>query len=146
MFFQWWSDRLNNNIGTYITPNSNEVRAFSKKIDASGDTHTNVINTWGTVRNNIQYKLSKKWKTPNETLSSGDGDCEDYTFLLCSLFPLVGVKEAKIHAGNLVGNKNNNEYHAWAEVNGMVVDATTTPTHAKELTYEPVTTTTLTYK
>lgn len=143
-----WHDRLQNSLKKYITPNNIDVASFANSIDTVDDSspYQYAESAWVAVRNDVSYKLSKKWKTPVETLHDKTGDCEDYTFLLCSIFPHLNIKTAKIHAGNLKGNQEKNIYHAWCTVGGNVVDATTTPSHAKELTYEPVTTTTLHYQ
>jgi predicted transglutaminase-like cysteine proteinase len=40
----------------------------------------------------VGYKVRDDWKTPEETLLSRSGDCEDFTILLMYLLDLIGVK------------------------------------------------------
>jgi len=59
------------------------------------------IRDW--VAANIQYKSDEEqwgvddyWQTPDETLSLGSGDCEDFAILLCTLLRAYGIGEEQI--------------------------------------------------
>jgi predicted transglutaminase-like cysteine proteinase len=41
-----------------------------------------------------QFDLDDKYFAPTETLSSGTGDCEDYSILVASLFEMTGIQTA----------------------------------------------------
>ena len=78
---------------------------------------------WEYVAKKIEYVYDKKahgmpdfWFFPEETLSLGKGDCEDSTFLLCSLLLASGISPFCVRAelgrvydenGDLLGG------HAW---------------------------------
>lgn len=69
---------------------------------------------------NIQYKSDSEihdqrdyWQFPNETITLGTGDCEDFSILLCSLLRADGWEPDKVC---VVVGEQNNQYHAWVRV------------------------------
>ena len=91
---------------------------------------------WRWVIQNTQYKISKEWKEPEETISTGVGDCEDVTFLIASMLASLGVNRTKVVAGYLIKPNSEPEPHTWNEVDGMVVDATGSPEEVIHLKYD----------
>ncbi len=72
------------------------------------------------VGTNIQYKSDLEihgevdfWQFPNETLTLGTGDCEDFSILLCSLLRADGWSSDDVHV--IVGEQDN-LYHAWVRM------------------------------
>ncbi len=49
------------------------------------------------------YDMKERFFTPTETLSSGTGDCEDYSILVSSLFELAGIQSAVAGFTNSAG-------------------------------------------
>ena len=49
------------------------------------------------------YDMRERFFTPTETLSSGTGDCEDYSILVSSLFELAGIQSAVAGFTNSAG-------------------------------------------
>ena len=77
------------------------------------------IRDW--VAKNIQYTfdsevhgVSEYWQFPNETLTLGTGDCEDFSILLCSLLRANGWDENEAYV--VLGTKDN-QYHGWVRLN-----------------------------
>ena len=77
------------------------------------------IRDW--VSNNIEYTVDSEvhgvaeyWQLPNETLTLGTGDCEDFSILLCSLLRANGWDENEVYV--VLGEKNN-QHHAWVKLN-----------------------------
>ncbi|MBA7594268.1 hypothetical protein ES703_01207 [subsurface metagenome] len=70
------------------------------------------------VCRNINYRRDwgEFWQTPSETLASRWGDCEDTSFLLCSL-----LQNAHVALGSYRGYG-----HAWCEHQGQVMETTFT--------------------
>lgn len=58
------------------------------------------------------------WQTPNDTMKSGTGDCEDYAILKYAALKSLGV-DVQIVVGWVPQKKS---YHAVAVVNGAVLD------------------------
>lgn len=54
--------------------------------------HALAIGSW--VQNNIVYvnELPEVFQTPTTTISTGYGDCDDFSSLICSLLEAVGVE------------------------------------------------------
>ena len=77
------------------------------------------------VGTNIQYKSDAEihgdeefWQFPNETITLGTGDCEDFSVLLCSLLRADGWSSDKVY---VILGEHNDEYHAWVRMtwNGL---------------------------
>lgn len=135
-FWRDWEDRFMREHDRFITPSSNLVQEESNKVGGSccGGCIQKATNVWLHINRNIQYKLSKKWKTPDGTLKDGIGDCEDMDFLMLSMLPHTGVEKAKLAAGHLKTPSNSGP-HTWVVVNGKVMDPTGTPQDVQRAEY-----------
>lgn len=92
---------------SYITPECSSVKETLR--DILGDPPYKLskvgfdnIRDWVAV--NIDYKYDEKrwgvedyWQTPEETLSYGTGDCEDFSILLCSLLRAYGIDVERVY-------------------------------------------------
>jgi len=108
------------NPAAFITPADPHVLAVGAAIiEKLGDedcVQARLREAYNYVALNIRYVTDKKqygyvevWAMPYETLKRGLGDCEDTSFLLCSLLLALGVK-ARLVFGEWKG-----EGHAWVE-------------------------------
>lgn len=125
-FWDEWEDRFSSNVGSLVTPQNKCVIEVANSIGFGGlgSVDTQVDKAWSWIHKNIDYKLSKEWKSPSDTISEGVGDCEDMDFLFLSMVPWAGVMEADLVIGNFVSDDQRGA-HTWVEVNGRVVDPTT---------------------
>lgn len=109
----------------FITPNDPSVQAVAasivSKLGAEDSLDARMREAFNHVSLNIRYVTDKKqfgilevWMMPSETLRRGIGDCEDSSFLLCSLLHALGVP------ARVVFGLHNGKGHAWveAQVNG----------------------------
>lgn len=138
-FFDEWSERFNDEMGKFITPDNPLVRKWSEGVDILPflGREDRAKRVWLYVYNNTEYKLSKKWKTPQETIKSRIGDCEDFTFLIASMLMNVGVEESVIALGEIKYPSGRREYHTWNEVGGATADATGSPDSVSKVNYIP---------
>jgi predicted transglutaminase-like cysteine proteinase len=73
------------------------------------------IRNW--VASNIDYKSDEDrwgedyWQTPEETLSYGTGDCEDFSTLLCSLLRAYGIGAGRVYVA--LGVDDEEDGHAF---------------------------------
>lgn len=135
-FWDDWNERFESNANKYIKPDDKMVESVANSIDLEGASseYEIAVEAWDFVDKNVDYRLSKKWKTPRETLTSGIGDCEDRVFLLGSILPNLGVEQFEVVVGEaVVGNEG--EFHNWMRVNGKVVDPTTPVGTTDEIGY-----------
>jgi len=141
-FWIEWEDRFESESNKFITPRHPEVEeaaaVASPTMEASDGEKAVACQEY--VFENIEYSLSKKWKTPAETLSSGVGDCEDVTFLIASMLPNMGVNESEIAIGDLVFPNGDVETHTWNIVEGVVADGTGSKETTEVVSYKPETT------
>lgn len=113
------------NPANFITPNDPAVQAVAtsiiNKLGPDTSAQDRLKEAYNYVSLNIKYVTDKKqwgypevWAMPDETLKRGLGDCEDTSFLLCSLLHSLGIP-ARVVFGEWKG-----EGHAWveAQVNG----------------------------
>lgn len=137
-FWEEWSDRFDNSTHKFITPGHPLVVKESQKVNVkqSDSEVDRAFKVWLHVHDRIEYKLSRKWKTPEETLKSEIGDCEDVTFLMASMFSNLGIEEHSIVLGDLYFPDDSGEYHTWNVVDGVIMDATGPPEVVKTLTYD----------
>lgn len=145
LFGRFWSDwveRFENERDVIITPDNPAVLRYAKKIGASrmGKNFSNVEKIWQRVYDDVEYKLTWEWSTPENTLFVGFGDCEDLSFLISSLLPHIGYDEFKFEIGYLKGMGVDNEEHVWLKVDGEIVDATGQPGNPDNYEYNPVNT------
>jgi len=138
VFFANWEDRFQDNWEKYITPQQKMVVEWSNDaVETTSRPDKEIAETmWLYVYDNTEYKLSKKWKTPLETIKSRIGDCEDFTFLLASMFPNAGITTSKVALGEVKFPTGYSEYHTWNIVDGKVIDATGTPESVKKVKYK----------
>ena len=73
------------------------------------------------VCRHVAYKreVGEMWQFPSETLARGKGDCEDTSFLLCSL--LRNTINAYVALGSFQGYG-----HAWCQLDGQILETTYT--------------------
>jgi transglutaminase-like putative cysteine protease len=136
-FFSEWKQRFEGNWEKYITPDDRRVKRWSREAEpefGDGDDMAAAVQVY--VYRNTDYKLSKKWKTPRETISSKIGDCEDFTFLISSMLPNMGVDSHEIHLGRIQFPDGTQDYHTWNEVDGSVADATGSREAIKRIKYK----------
>lgn len=121
-----WREKFTSDFREYITPCDDAVVEASKSLNVSKTSTDGVkaIAVWEFIDSSLDYELSKVWKSPSESLSSGVADCEDRVFLACSMLPNIGVDKFDIVIG-MAGYGGRSGPHAWMEVNGKVVDPTT---------------------
>lgn len=146
-FYRNWSKRFSNNRDKFITPNNLRVKDEAEKADLTpyDDDINRAFRLWDYSNRNYRYSLSKKWKTPQETIIDKVGDCEDFTFLLASMFPHGDIEESRIVLGEIVAVmedgkrkdfKGDVSAHTWNEVDGNIIDATTTPEQVNKFVYK----------
>lgn len=133
VFWDSWADRFTSNANEYITPEDEAVKNAVEDAELCDDCDENdkVDSIWEYVNEKVNHKLSKKWKTPSETLDSQIGDCEDVSFLAASMLLNVGIGGFEFVIGDMTGTGNDLTKHTWLEVNGRIVDPTT-PVGANE--------------
>lgn len=138
-FWEGWKDRFEGNKERFVTPNHPTV-VEAARLAQDGATEEEEIgyNAWEYIYDNVEYKLSKEWKEPAQTLREGIGDCEDVTFLAASMLPNMGVDSFKVVIGDLVFPSGVIELHTWVEVGDMVIDPTGSPRRNPTIEYKPV--------
>jgi predicted transglutaminase-like cysteine proteinase len=104
----------------YVTPDDPLVLAALDNITTS-----NLAPDWMELRDwvakNVEYVSDNEthgvveyWQFPNETLTLGTGDCEDFSILLCSLLRANGWTEDEAYV--VIGVKDG-MYHGWVRLN-----------------------------
>ena len=106
-----------NELRDFVQPDNPDVIAVCSQIGPD---------VWGCldwVCQNISYRrdIGEFWQTPSETLSKGQGDCEDSANLLTSLIRAGGAPNCYVALGSLGGYG-----HAWCEHNGQILETTYT--------------------
>lgn len=139
-FWEDWKDRFVDNADLYITPDNDTVinAVSSLDIREQDDDIQKAIRAWGYVFKNIDYVLSRRWKTPEETIKEGVADCEDFTFLLASMFETMGIDDHQIRIGDITMPDGRIEQHTWNIVNGSIVDGTGAPNDVEYIDYKTV--------
>lgn len=124
-FWEKWKDRFMRNHEIYITPSEPSVKAAVRNADVCSDCDSDekVDAVWEYVYENIDYKLTKEWQEPKETLKIGTGDCEDVSFLAASMLLASGVDKIKFAIGDM-DTVDNGEKHTWLELDGRIIDPT----------------------
>lgn len=137
-FWDEWEDRFESNSQTYITPMNEAVVSEANNIPVEeNQTETQKAKeVWLHVYRTTKYSLSDVWKTPEETLEDGIGDCEDVDFLMLSILPHKGIDEAFLVIGDLVRSSGRRAAHTWVEVNGTVMDPTGRPEDVRRVSYD----------
>ena len=108
------------NPADFVTPDDPSVQAVAREIVAKlgeGDNPTSRLReAYNYVALNVRYVTDTKvfgfeevWQKPSSTLQRGLGDCEDLSFLLCSLLQALGVR-SRVVFGEYAG-----QGHAWVE-------------------------------
>lgn len=121
------------NPGDFITPNDPAVQAVAqeilRKVGSDDSSAGRLREAYNYVTLNVRYVTDTKaygleevWQKPSLTLQRGLGDCEDMSFLLCSLLEALGVR-ARLVFGTWKG-----QGHAWVEASvdgvGGILEAT----------------------
>lgn len=108
------------NPGDFITPNDPAVQAVAREIVAKlgeNDSQASRLReAYNYVTASIQYVMDTRafgfeevWQKPSSTLQRRIGDCEDTSFLLCSLLQALGIP-SRVVFGEWKG-----QGHAWVE-------------------------------
>jgi len=108
------------NPADFITPQNPQVQAVAasiiEKLGEGDSPAARLREAYNYVTLNIKYVTDKKvygfeevWQKPSLTLQRGLGDCEDTSFLLCSLLHALNVR-ARVVFGEWRGTG-----HAWVE-------------------------------
>lgn len=140
VFWDNWLDRFDRETDKFITPNNEVVVKAVDSLDVTKNSSKmdKVEAVWNYVFDNVEYKLSKKWKTPEETIDSGIGDCEDVTFLTSSMLLRLGVNNFMC-TGDLVDKEDGSkELHTWNRVGDVLIDTTGAPEDMDGLKYSRV--------
>jgi hypothetical protein len=140
IFWRNWIQNFEGRVEQYVTPYNKEVQRAINESDPCDSCGRKAVGMrfWEYVFNNVDYKLSEEWFTPEQTLRRGEGDCEDVTFLVGSMLLGYGMGDVDIAVGDLIHSDEREEEHTWVELDGMVIDATGTPEVVKDLTYKEV--------
>jgi len=137
-FWSRWRGRFVGNHHKYITPENELVRQVSEKAKDENILDEPHVQAWKYVAETVRYRLSKEWKTPQETIVERTGDCEDVDFLVASMLPHFGINKFKLKIGYLNKSSGSREAHTWLVVGGEVVDPTAMPEQIVEHGYEPI--------
>ncbi len=134
-----WIDKFEDTPNEYITPGNPRVIEEARSIQFAGEENEVEVakKVWSHIADKIDWKLSKEWKQPEETLVSGMGDCEDLVFLMLSILPNVGVTDAKMVIGYLDDGIKEPYPHVWVNVDGVVMDPSGHPEEVDKMEYRP---------
>lgn len=137
-FWRDWDQKFKRGYSRYINPDHELVKEEAERLNINPAlTDIEIANKlWNYILEEYEYKLEKRWRPPQDTIREGTGDCEDYCFLIGSLFPNFGVNEFKIIAGE-AKYQNKSEFHVWMKVDGEIIDPTAEKWKVKELNYSP---------
>ncbi len=137
-FWTDWDQKFRRNTERYITPDDPVVSREADSLDINQSLPESKIadKLWEYILDEYDYKLSKEWKRPRDTIIEGVGDCEDYCFLIGSLLPNYGVDEFTIVAGK-ASYREASEFHVWMEIGGRVIDPTAEEWKADVIEYNP---------
>ena len=115
----------------FITPEDPSVQAVAASIvnKAGAEPSARLREAYNYVTGNIRYVTDKTqwgysevWQMPDETLKRGLGDCEDTSFLLCSLLIALGIN-AHVVFGEYKG-KGHAWVEAWFDSTGGILETT----------------------
>lgn len=117
--------RLGLNPADFVTPDDPAVQAVAglimAKLGEEDNSASRLREAYNYVTLNVRYVTDthafgyeEVWQKPSSTLQRGLGDCEDTSFLLCSLLQALGIR-SRVVFGEWKGKG-----HAWveAEVDG----------------------------
>lgn len=121
------------NPADFITPGDPQVQAVVRviieKLGVEDTPSSRLREAYNYVTLNIRYVLDVKqwgypevWAMPDETLKRGLGDCEDLSFLLCSLLHALGVR-SRVVFGEWKG-RGHAWVEAWVDSTGGILEAT----------------------
>lgn len=138
-FWSDWVDKFKTQADSLITPNNSYVQNHASKVSITPamDSPQKVTQIWHYIAEEIRYKLSKEWKTPEETLTSRIGDCEDVDFLFISMLPHHGITTCNLQIGYLTYPDKSREAHTWVKHNGRIIDPTAFPQELDGNRYKP---------
>lgn len=125
-FWDKWEEKFLSGIDEYITPTAKPVKAAVANAGICEECPKEKVakDVWEYVHSVVGYKLSEEWKTPEQTLKEGKGDCEDVSFLAASMLIRSGISGFDFVIGYM-DKTDNGEKHTWLEVGDLVVDPTT---------------------
>jgi hypothetical protein len=115
-----WLPATESEFKSYIAPESRVVEETLQSIVGDppytlSQPGFDAIRNW--VADNIAYESDEVrwgkdyWQTPEETLSSKTGDCEDFSILLCSLLRAFGIEAHQVYVA--VGVDGGDDGHAF---------------------------------
>lgn len=133
-FWPRWMAAIEEKSDTYIRPSHPQVTRLADEIRPAKTRYETAKDVWKTIHNRTEYKQSNRWKTPNQTIKTNTGDCDDQTFLQTSVLAALGIPTS-ICGGTLTFPNGTTEEHVWNTVDGRIVDATATPYETSHLTY-----------
>lgn len=133
-FLNWryravWANEFDNNYHRVITPDAPAVLEAAEEIDNSQRPVKVVVDVWEWVTENINYVLTDSWRSPQEVIESGKGDCEDVSFTILSICLALDIEYMYVVLGRLkYPNKSRPpENHVWLEYDGYIIDGTVNP-------------------
>jgi len=106
-------------ISRWVTPDDSLVMELASTIKSTNNTGKAlelycIVTSMDYIEDCGDY-----WQTPEETIIRGAGDCEDFTFLLASLFIAAGLEKPAVMFGSY-----NEGGHAWVEWNNKAFEST----------------------
>lgn len=133
-FWTKWMSAVAEKSDTYIRPDHPQVQRFADDIQDSPTRVKTAKEVWKAIHTSTEYEQSNRWKTPNQTIKTNTGDCDDQTFLQTSVLAALGIPAA-ICGGTITFPNGEVENHVWNTVDGRIIDATATPYKTSHLTY-----------
>lgn len=106
-------------IRRWVTPGSNLVMELASTIKSTNNSGKALELYYIVTSMDYVEDYGDYWQTPEETIIREAGDCEDFTFLLVSLFVAAGLEKPAVMFGSYDGDG-----HAWVEWNNKVFEST----------------------
>ncbi len=97
-----------------VTPGDPRVQSSLKAIlSDNNDVRTDFRRIQDWVAANVIYMrdIQDYWQMPSETLTKKEGDCKDYSTLLCSLWRAYGIPSGDVYVA--IGKSRDNKRHAF---------------------------------
>jgi len=135
-FWSKWLTAIDEKSDTYIRPDHPQVQRFAEDIRHGPTRYMTAKEVWKAIYTATDYHQSNRWKTPDETIETNTGDCDDQTFLQTTILAALQIP-CSINGGTLTFPDGTTEDHVWNTVDGHIIDATATPYKTSHLTYTP---------